>query len=136
MTYAILFFSALLSATIFPVGSEALLIYDIKEGYTLGWLIAVATLGNTLGSVINYYMGLGGEAYLEKKGVIDPLKFAKFKKIFKKYGGWSLLLSWTPFMGDLFTFAAGVAKYPFWSFLGLVFVAKLGRYLLLGWIFV
>ena len=53
MTYLILFFSAFVSATLFPLGSEALLIYDIKEGYNIYLLVLVATLGNTLGSVFN-----------------------------------------------------------------------------------
>ena len=133
MIYLALFFSALISATLWPMGSEALLLYDIEQGHSLLWLITVATVGNTLGAVINYWMGLGGEAMLEERGVINPLKFARFKMLFAQYGGWSLLLSWMPFIGDLFTFAAGIARYPFIRFLALVFVAKLGRYLVLSW---
>ncbi len=133
MVYLTLFFSALISATLWPMGSEALLIYDIEQGYPLLWLITVATAGNTLGAVINYWMGLGGEALLEERGVINPAKFGKFKTLFEKYGGWSLLLSWMPLAGDLFTFAAGIARYPFWRFFLLVLIAKLGRYLVLTW---
>jgi len=133
VVYITLFFSALLSATLFPMGSEALLIYDIEQHYSLFWLITAATLGNTLGAVVNYWMGLGGETLLEEKGIINPVKFSKFKSIFEKYGAWTLLLSWMPFVGDLFTFAAGIAKYSFWRFLLLVFIAKLGRYLILVW---
>jgi len=133
MIYLTLFFSALVSATLWPMGSEALLIYDIEQGHPLLWLITVATLGNTLGAVINYWMGLGGEELLEEKGVIDPAKFGKFKALFETYGAWTLLLSWMPFVGDLFTFAAGIARYSFGKFLVLVFIAKLGRYMVLAW---
>ena len=133
MVYLTLFFSALLSATLWPMGSEALLIYDIEQHHPLWWLLTAATLGNTLGAVINYWMGLGGETLLEEKGVIQPKKFEKFKLLFEKYGAWTLLMSWLPLVGDLFTFAAGIAKYPFWRFLILVFIAKLGRYLILAW---
>ncbi|NKQ41917.1 MAG: DedA family protein [Sulfurovum sp.] len=133
MVYVTLFFSALVSATLFPMGSEALLVYDIEQGHPLVWLVAIATFGNTLGAVINYWLGLGGEVLLEEKGLINPIKFAKFNRWFAKYGGWSLLLSWMPFIGDLFTFAAGIAKYSFWKFLLLVAIAKLGRYLVLAW---
>ena len=133
MVYLTLFFSALISATLWPMGSEALLVYDIEQGHPLLWLITVATLGNTLGAVINYWMGLGGEALLEERGVINPAKFGKFKAMFDQYGAWTLLMSWLPLVGDLFTFAAGIARYPFWKFLALVFVAKLGRYLILSW---
>ncbi len=67
MIYLTLFLSALISATLFPLGSEALLIYDIKQGYNLYLLLLFATLGNVLGSVINYFLGLKGEEYLVEK---------------------------------------------------------------------
>ena len=133
MVYLTLFFSALISATLWPMGSEALLLYDIEQGYSLLWLITFATVGNTLGAVINYWMGLGGEALLEEKGMINPAKFGKLIVLFDRYGAWTLLMSWMPFVGDLFTFTAGIARYPFVRFLVLVFVAKLGRYIVLSW---
>ena len=68
MVYFTLFITALISATLFPLGSEALLIYDIKEGYNLYLLLLFATIGNSLGSVINYFLGLKGEEYLLKTG--------------------------------------------------------------------
>jgi len=115
------------------MGSEALLLYDITQRYPLVWLIAVATAGNTLGAVVNYWMGLGGETLLVEKGILNPQKFTKYECWFARYGGWSLLLSWMPLVGDLFTFAAGIARYSFWRFLLLVCIAKLGRYLVLAW---
>lgn len=133
MVYLTLFFSALLSATLWPMGSEALLLYDISQGYALLWLLTAATIGNTLGAVINYWMGLGGEKLLEERGLVPPEKLQKFIVLFERYGGWTLLLSWLPLVGDLFTFAAGIARYPFARFLVLIFVAKLGRYLVLTW---
>ncbi len=133
MVYLTLFFSALISATLWPMGSEALLLYDITQGHRLFWLITMATAGNTLGAVINYWMGLGGEVLLEEKGLIPPGKFQRFTALFEKYGGATLLLSWLPLVGDLFTFAAGIARYPFVKFVLLVLIAKLGRYLVLAW---
>ena len=58
MVYFILFITALISATLFPLGSEALLVYDIKQGYNIYFLLLFATIGNSLGSVINYFLGL------------------------------------------------------------------------------
>ena len=133
MVYLTLLFSALLSATLWPTGSEALLLYDISQGYALLWLLAAATIGNTLGAVINYWMGLGGEKLLEERGLVPPEKLQKLIVLFEKYGGGTLLLSWLPLVGDLFTFAAGIARYPFAKFVLLVLIAKLGRYLVLAW---
>ena len=60
MTYLILFISAFASATLFPLGSEALFIYNIKEGFNIYALLLIATFGNVLGSILNYYLGLKG----------------------------------------------------------------------------
>ena len=67
MIYTILFFSAFISATLIPFGSEALLIYDIHQGYNVYLLLIVATMGNSLGSILNYFIGLKGEEFLVKK---------------------------------------------------------------------
>ena len=50
---------------------------------------------------------------------------------FRRWGVWSLLLSWLP-LGDVLTVVAGVLKTPVWLFFLLVAVAKTGRYLVLG----
>ena len=135
MVYLTLFISALISATLFPLGSEALLLYDLNEGYAVLWLLVWATLGNTLGAVVNYILGYQGERFLEQKNIIDKKRFVKFNELFKKYGAYTLLLSWLPLVGDFFTLAGGVARYPFFNFFFWVLVAKFGRYLILiiGW---
>ena len=135
MVYITLFISALISATLFPLGSEAVLLYDLNEGYSALWLLVWATLGNTFGAVVNYILGYQGERFLEKKNIIEKEKFVKFTQLFEKYGAYTLLLSWLPLVGDFFTLAGGVARYPFWKFFLLVLVAKFGRYLILivGW---
>ena len=129
MTYITLFITALISATLFPLGSEALLIYDITEGYNVYLLLLFATLGNSLGSVINYYMALKGEEYLLEKKVLSEKHIIKGKFYFDKYGAWIILLSWLPIVGDTITFVAGLLKYDFKKFLILVTISKLSRYL-------
>ena len=128
MAYITLFLVAFASATLLPMGSEALLLYDISEGYTVWILWLVASLGNTLGSMVNYWLGLKGEAYLEDKGSLSQEKMDKARASFDRFGGWTLLLSWMPIIGDPLTFIAGVLKYRFWWFVGIVAVAKATRY--------
>ena len=81
MVYLTLFFSAFISATLFPLGSEALLIYDIKEGYNIYLLLFFATLGNSFGSILNYYLGLKGEEYLIEKKLLNE----KYIDVSKRY---------------------------------------------------
>lgn len=129
MVYLSLFIIAFLSATLLPLGSEALLIYDISEGYSVFSLWIVATLGNTLGAILNYILGRKGESYLQSKGHLSKDKLTHAKTLFSKYGGWTLLLSWLPIIGDPLTFIAGVFAYPFKYFVLIVCIAKGLRYL-------
>jgi membrane protein YqaA with SNARE-associated domain len=128
MTYLTLFTISFLAATLLPIGSEALLLYDISQGYSIFLLWLFATTGNTLGSIFNYYIGLKGEVYLENRGYLSTQKMRKSRSLFDKYGGLVLLLSWAPIVGDALTFAAGVLRYSFKYFVLIVFVAKALRY--------
>lgn len=128
MVYITLFVVSFLAATLFPLGSEALLLYNISQNYSLILLWSFATVGNTLGSIFNYWLGLKGEAYLEEKGHLSTKKMDKSRVYFAKYGGWTLLLSWAPIIGDPLTFIAGVLRYNFRYFVLIVCVAKGSRY--------
>lgn len=131
MVYTVLFFTAMGAATLLPISSEAVLLYDLSQGYAPFWLWLVATLGNTLGSTVNYLIGYQGEAYLERKGYLSGSKMDRSREIFQKYGGYALLLSWMPVIGDPLTLIGGLFRYDFKRFLLIVFFAKGVRYALL-----
>ena len=138
--YTGLFFSALIAATILPAGSEIVLVTLLLSGeHSIPALVAVASVGNILGSVINYVLGRLSEKLVGKRWFpVKPDALARAQNWYSRYGRFSLLLSWVPIIGDPITVAAGVMREPFWSFLILVTIAKLGRYLVLtaltlGW---
>ena len=132
MTYLILFISAFASATLLPLGSEALLIYNIKEGFNIYALLFVATFGNVLGSILNYYLGLKGEEYLVDKKLVKQKYIDISKRYFDKFGAFSLLFAWLPIIGDPITFIAGVLRYDFRNFFLLVVISKFSRYLFIA----
>ncbi len=134
MTYLTLFITAFISATIFPMGSEALLMYDLSQGYNIYLLLFCATTGNSLGSVANYFMALKGEEFILKKKLISEKYIIKGKIYFDKYGAWTLLLCWMPIFGDTITLIAGILKYDFRKFVILVVIAKFLRYLFFVWL--
>ncbi|MEA3552916.1 MAG: YqaA family protein [Campylobacterota bacterium] len=131
MEYLYLFLTAFISATLFPMGSEAVLLYDLTLNLNIYLLFFVATFGNSLGSIVNYWLGFKGEEYLVEKKVLNEKKILKAQKYFDRYGGYSLLLSWVPIIGDPITFIVGVVKYNFKKFVLLVIIAKGGRYFFL-----
>ena len=125
-----LFLSAFGAATLLPLQSEAVLWALLLEGsYAPIWLIAVASVGNILGSCVNWYLGLRIERYKHKKWFpVSAIQLEKAQQIYAKYGFWSLLLSWLPIIGDPITLIAGLMKQNFWHFLLMVTIAKAGRY--------
>jgi membrane protein YqaA with SNARE-associated domain len=129
-----LFGISFLAATLLPAQSElslSSLIYLETEPVVL--LVLAASLGNTLGSVVNWALGRGAAHF--SSAAWFPVKADKLDKAtawYHRYGRWSLLLSWAPVVGDPLTLAAGVLKEPFWSFLALVAIAKTGRYLIVA----
>jgi membrane protein YqaA with SNARE-associated domain len=132
--YGGLFLAALLAATILPAQSEAVLAaLLLSEAYSPLLLIAVASAGNVLGSVVNWLLGRGIDRFRDRPWFpVRPAQLERASSWYRRYGRWTLLLSWVPIVGDPLTVAAGLLREPFWSFLLLVAVAKIGRYLLLA----
>ncbi|WP_306145668.1 YqaA family protein [Roseibium sp. MMSF_3412] len=129
-----LFGISFLAATLFPVQSElglSGLIY--LETAPIALLVATASLGNTFGSVVNWGLGRGAVSFSDAKWFpIKPDKLERATAWYRRYGRWSLLMSWAPIIGDPLTLAAGVLKEKFWVFLALVAIAKTGRYILVA----
>ena len=136
MSYLLLFFSALLAATLIPAQSEALVVSLLLNGKDSFWLlIAVATFGNTLGSVINWWLGRYLEHFRDKRWFpVNAVTLERAQQQFQRYGWWVLLLSWLPIVGDPLTMVAGVMRMPLLPFVAVVAVAKGVRYWVLGWL--
>ena len=127
-----LFFSALISSTLLPGGSEALLLYRLHEGGNAVILVMIATIGNVLGSLITYGLGqLGSKAIHEKWLGMDDKKIKRAESWFGKYGQVSLLFAWLPIVGDPLCLVAGLLRSPLIWFVVLVTLGKFARYALL-----
>ena len=122
-----LFLSALIAATLLPMGSEVLLIALLSQGKSEILLWSVATLGNTLGSVVNYGLGFWTSDYINKK-YQDAKSWKHAQAAYNRYGSWSLLFAWLPIIGDPITLIAGLAKTRFSLFIVLVVIGKGARY--------
>jgi len=132
--YTGLFLMAFAAATIFPMQSEAgLIALILANQHPVFALTLVATIGNVLGSTINWLLGLGIERFRDKRWFpIRQPALDKAQRWYRRYGKWSLLLSWVPVIGDPITIVAGVLREPFPMFLLLVTIAKTTRYAVLA----
>lgn len=128
-----LFGSALLSSTLFPGGSEALLLYRLHQGADPLSSVAIATAGNVLGSLITYAMGRFGRRAVQHRTVKTEQHVARAERWFARFGRPALLLAWLPVVGDPLCLVAGVLRVGIGSFLLLVTLGKLARYTVLVW---
>src|SRR6218665_3759182 len=132
--YGGLFLSAFLAATIIPAQSEAVLAGLLGVGhYSPVLLILVAGTGNVLGSVVNWLLGRSIERYRNTRWFpVSATGLERAAHWYRRYGWWSLLLSWMPIIGDPLTLTAGIMREPFPRFLLVVTIAKLCRYIMLA----
>ena len=133
-TYIGLFVVSFLAATLLPGGSEIALttaLASTDKSVTL--LIAFATFGNVLGSLFNWVLGRYFNHLQDRSWYpIKPRQMVRAEQWYRKYGRWSLLLSWAPIIGDPLTLISGMFREPFFSFVILVTIAKLTRYLVVS----
>ena len=129
-TYLSLLLISFLAATVLPLSSELVLIGLLNMNEHNSFiLVAIASLGNILGSVFNWTLGYYLSKHINKKWF--PFKkntISNASKRFKKFGVWSLLFAWVPVIGDPLTLIAGTLKVNFMIFLLLVAVGKISRY--------
>lgn len=134
--YLGLFLSALAAASLLPLQSEAVLVALLLGGQqSVIGLIAVASLGNVLGSLLNWWLGRSLERFRHARWFpVSERRLLQAQRGYVRYGRWSLLLSWMPVIGDPLTLVAGVMRERLWVFLALVSLAKTARYAVLAWL--
>lgn len=130
LAYSSLFASAFLAATIIPAQSEAGLAFFIAQmpAHLIG-LVAIASLGNSLGALVNYGLGFYLTQLQHKRWFpLNAEKLASATRWYQRYGVWSLWLCWVPFIGDPLTVIAGFLRIRLTLFLVIVILAKTIRY--------
>lgn len=122
-----LFLSAFLAATILPFSSEVALFTAVEAGLDKHTALLVASSGNILAVILNYYLGY----FLYEKTKDRLLKSRSGKKAYHvghTYGYYALLLSWLPIIGDPLTLVAGMVRLNFFYFLLITASLRVARY--------
>ena len=123
-----LFFSAFISSTLLPGGSEVMLVYlASQENANLIALWTVASLGNTLGGMVTFWLGWWLARRFPDKALNEKKHQVALSRI-RHYGFPVLLLSWLPVVGDPLCFVAGWLKLS-WIYSSLfIAIGKAARY--------
>jgi membrane protein YqaA with SNARE-associated domain len=130
--YLSLFASCFLSATILPFASEVGLAAVIASGYDPVISVIVATIGNSLGGLTNYYLGKFGKFLWIKKSEAADKKQNKLKQYVTKYGSLCALLSWVPIIGDPLLVMLGFMRIKLLPVVVFMVVGKLIRYIVIA----
>jgi membrane protein YqaA with SNARE-associated domain len=132
------FVVTLLSATLLPMVSEPAVFGLVKLNPELFWpAVLVATLGNTIGGAISWWMGYGIEVAYERM----THKTVEHRVLgwLERFGPRACIGSFLPIVGDPLCAVAGWLKLPFWPCVGWMAVGKFGRYLVMTaallWVF-
>jgi len=131
-----LFLICFLSATILPLTSEGVLIVFLTTGYDPISCLIVATIGNSIGGLTNYWLGMIGKPSLIRRFFKSEKRYNWLIRNVKQYGFWLGALSWTPIIGDPLTIALGFFRVKFFPFLILMVLGKLIRYSIIVYYFV
>ena len=108
------------------MGSEPAVFAVIKSNQDLFWpTILVATVGNTLGGMVNYWLGTGVQKLFAKNSDIRSLRWMR------RFGAKTLLLGWLPIIGDGLCTLAGWVKLPFWPCVAYMALGKFLRYVII-----
>ncbi len=128
----LMFTSAFLAATLLPGGSEVLLAALVKEEPKhIIELVVVASIGNTLGAITSFWLGFVGRKVASPQNM-NRKGYKQALSLFEKYGYWSLLLSWTPIIGDFLCVFAGWAKCKLFPSIVMILIGKTIRYVLVA----
>jgi membrane protein YqaA with SNARE-associated domain len=123
------FVVAFISATLLPLGSEPAVYGLVRLNPDLFWpAIAVATIGNTLGGAVTWWMGYGAERAYERMSH-QPPPDARALRWLHRFGAKACLLSWLPVVGDPLCAVAGWLRLPFWPCVLYMGIGKCARYL-------
>ena len=131
-----LFLGCLLSATIIPFSSEALVTGALLLDYSPWTVILVATLGNTIGGMTCYLLGwLCKWSWIEHFLKVKEETLAKAHQKVEKYGSFAALLTWIPIIGDPIALAMGLMRTRVVPTTLLMFIGKGLRYMAVAGLF-
>lgn len=143
------FVISFVSATLLPLGSEPAVFAAVKAAPAMFWpVILTATLGNTLGGIVDYWLGVGARRAIATEKPVPALLTAEpmVRRDFarersrrwygwlEKHGAKTMILAWLPGIGDPICTLAGWLRLPFWPSVFYMAIGKFLRYLTMTWL--
>lgn len=129
--YIGIFLAAFIASTLFPAPSELIILVAFEHNFNVYLVILIATIGNVIGSLTNYYIGyFSSSQRLMTKFKINTNKIEYWTKMSDKYGYWLGLLAWVPIIGDPLIAIVGFLRVKIVPLTGMIVIGKLSRYII------
>lgn len=135
--YIGLFLGSFVAATVVPFSSDVLLVGMLAAGGKVWWCVLFATIGNWLGGLTSYWLGWVGKwEWIERYLRIKHETLIKQKNKVQRYGAALALLTWLPFVGDVFALGLGFYRVDFRKSAILMLIGKGARFVMWALLFI
>jgi Predicted membrane protein len=123
------FIASFLAATILPFSSEVVLTGVLLAGSSYWPCMIAASIGNFLGGMTCYWLGLMGKIeWIEKYLKLNKTKIEKVQSWVKTKGSWTAFFVFLPGVGDFIAVALGLLRANVWIVAISMFLGKALRY--------
>jgi membrane protein YqaA with SNARE-associated domain len=124
--------AAFLAGSFFPFSSEAVMIALMATGLDPWQLMVYGTIGNVLGSVVNYGIGrMGRMEWIEKYLHVRKESLDKAHRFLAGRGSWMGFFAFLPVLGSAITIALGLMRSNIVITFIAITIGKLFRYIIL-----
>lgn len=127
--YIGVFIAAFLAATVLPFSSEVVLTGVLLAGAAYWPCMVSATLGNFIGGMSCYWLGMLGKVeWIEKYLKMDRAKIDRVQEWMKNRGSWMAFFVFLPGIGDFIAVALGFLRGNVWIVAASMLAGKAIRY--------
>ena len=124
-----LFLGSFLAATVVPFSSDVLYVGVLMAGAKPLHCFLSATVGNWLGGLTSFGIGwLGKWEWIEKWFRVKRETLEKQHAKVEKWGPLLALMTWLPFVGDVFAIALGFYRLTPWKCAVFMLIGKAARF--------
>ncbi|MBQ9356539.1 MAG: DedA family protein [Prevotella sp.] len=124
--------AAFLAGSVFPFSSEAVMLGLMAVGLDSWVLMIYGTIGNVLGSVLNYCIGrMGKTEWFEKYLHVSPKSMDRARRFVAGHGAWMGFFAFVPLLGSAITILLGLMRSNVVITFVSITLGKIFRYILL-----
>jgi membrane protein YqaA with SNARE-associated domain len=127
-----MFLAAFLAGSVFPFSSEAVILALMATGLDPWQLMIYGTIGNVLGSVVNYAIGrMGKMEWIEKYLHVKKKDLDRAHRFLAGHGAWMGFFAFLPVLGSAITIALGLMRSNVIITFIAITIGKIFRYVIL-----